>query len=248
MNVNYTSINEMDEIKDHISSVKNPIIFVVKEGTEGFYGKVYGVFGFIYGDKRKGLKRIIQNFLDYELKTERTPFIFLLKNAAINENDMNTCFNDIWVVHSTDKRSLESILEMGRLLSRSELDKQKIKYLDFGREYLNEPYDYYNFIEFGGINGSGGEVVVASKTQNRFAEENDEYDPGGRIYVKKETLEKQNGYLEFLDHYCIKGILNLSDVEYKIITVDNFSRAKWTPKTFSEEANKLIKIQEEKIV
>ena len=36
MNVNYTCINEMDEIKDHISSVKNPIIFVVKEGTEGF--------------------------------------------------------------------------------------------------------------------------------------------------------------------------------------------------------------------
>jgi hypothetical protein len=238
--MNYIHINEMDEIKNHISSVRNPIIFVVKEGTEGFYGKVFDNFGFIYGDRCKGLIRMINNFIKYESTTERTPFIFILKNAKINENDMEINDKNEWAVHSTDKKSLESIIKMGKLLSRIELDKQEIKYLDFGRKHLNEPYDYYDFIEFGEIDRYAGEIVVASKIQNRFANENDEYNPGGRIYIKKETLMGQNGYIEFLDHYCIKGMLDLSKAEHKIISVDDFRNGKWTPRIFTEEANKLF--------
>ena len=238
--MNFIKINEMEEINNYIHSVKNSILFIVKEGTEGFYGRICGEFGFIYGDKRKGLIKIINNFLAYELKTGRKPFLFLLKNAQIDENDLNISINDEWVVHSTDEKSLESIIKMGKLLSRIELDKQKINYLDFGREYLNEPIDYYDLIEFGDINGPGGEIVVASKTQKRFVNENEEYNPGGRIYIKKETLAKQKGYIDFLDHYCIKGSLNLSDVKYEIVSARDFKNKKWTPKIFSEEANKLF--------
>jgi hypothetical protein len=243
MSINYIHINEIEEIKNHTASVKNPILFIIKEGMERFYGRINGKFGFIYGDKQKGLKKILNNFIEYESKTEREPFIFLLKNAKINENDFEISNNDGWIVHSTDKKAFESIIKMEKILSRIELDKQKIKYLDFGREHLNEPYDYYDLVEFGEINSSAGEVVVASKTQNRFANENDEYNPGGRIYIKKETLTKQNGYVDFLDHYCIKGMLDLTKVEYKIISTDDFDKRKWTPKIFSEEANKLFNVK-----
>jgi hypothetical protein len=239
MKINYIHINEMDEIKNHIHSVENPILLIVKEGSEGFYGRVCDKFGFIYGDEHKGLMKIINNFLSYESSAGRNPLVFLFKNAQINENDFINRADDDWVVHSTDKESLESIIKMGKLLSRIELDKQKIKYLDFGREYLNEPSDYYDLIEFGGINGSG-EIVVASKTQNRFVNENEEYTPGGRIYIKLETLRKQKGYIDFLDHYCIKGTLDLTKIEYKIVIPEDLKERKWTPRIFSEEANKVF--------
>jgi hypothetical protein len=196
--------------------------------------------GFICGDEAKGLIKIINNFISYESKAGRKPFVFLLKNARINQNDLNIS-NDDWVVHSTDEKSLESIIKMGKLLSRIELDKQKIKYFDFGREYLNEPMDYYDLIEFGDMNyGYGSEMVVASKMQKRFVNENEEYNPGGRIYIKKETLIKQDGYIDFFDHCAVKGTLNLSDVKYEIISVKDFVDKKWTPKMFYDEANNLF--------
>jgi hypothetical protein len=76
--------------------------------------------------------------------------------------------------------------------------------------------------------------------QKRFVNENEEYSPGGRIYIKKETLIKQNGYIDFLDHCSIKGTLNLSNVKYEIISVKDFEDKIWTPKMFFEEANKLF--------
>jgi len=239
MDTNYIHINEMDEIKNYINIVKNPIVLVVKEGLEGFYGNVCGIFGFIYGDAHKGLIKIINNFMTYESNVGRNPLVFLLRNAKINENDFTENENNIWVVHSTDKKSLDSIIKMEKIFSRIELDKQKIEYLNFGREYLDEPYDYYNFIEFGDIN-EGSEIVVASKTQNRFVNENEEYTPGGRIYIKLEKLKKLNGYIDFLDHYCIKGTLNLTEIEHEIVTPKDLKERKWTPKIFTEEANKIF--------
>jgi hypothetical protein len=130
---------------------------------------------------------------------------------------------------------------MGHILSRIELDKKGIRHLDFGREYLNEPSDYYDFIEFGDIDGYGGEIVVASKTQKRFVSKNNEYSPGGRIYIRKESLMKLDGYVDFLDHYCVKGMVELANVEYEIIEVNDFNERKWTPRIFLEAANELFK-------
>jgi hypothetical protein len=238
--MNYIRINEMDDIYSHILSIGNPVICVIREGTGGFYGKLCGKFGFICGDEQKGLMKIVNNFVAYETKAGRKPFVFLLKNAQLNQDDVDLS-NDDWVVHSTDKKSLESIIKTGKLLSLIELDRQKIKYLDFGREYLNEPPDYYDLIEFGDMNyGHGSEMVVASKMQKRFVNENEEYTPGGRIYIKKETLIKHDGYIDFFDHCAIKGTLNLSDVEHEIISASDFEDKKWTPKKFYDEANKLF--------
>jgi desulfoferrodoxin (superoxide reductase-like protein) len=38
-------------------------------------------------------------------------------------------------------------------------------------------------------------------------------------------------------------MLDLTKVEYKIISADDFDKRKWTPKIFSEEANKLFNVK-----
>jgi hypothetical protein len=236
-------INTIDEIESYIKYTSNPILLIVKKGSasSGFYGEVFkNIFGSIFGDETKGLRRIIRNFFDYEYKMGREPFVFILGGAIIDDEDMNIDNDDDkWVVHSTDKDALESIIKTGELLSRIELEKRGIKYLGFGREILNEPYDYYDLIEFGSINMQT-EIIVASKEKKKFVTENEEYIPGGRIYIKKETLFEQTDYIEFLNHHCIKGHLHLNNVEYCIVTVKDFEIKGWTPKSFLEEANKLF--------
>jgi hypothetical protein len=242
MKQKYIKIETIDEIGNYVMDKKNPIIMIIKKGskTSGFYGKVYrDIFGMIYGNETKGLSRIINNFTKYEQNNGRFPFIFIMDNINIDENDVNFDEDSEWVVHSTDKKSLDSIIKSGKLFSWLELDKQKINYLDFGRKILNEPIDYYDFIEFGDINGLT-EIIVASKIHNNFVDENIEYTPGGRIYIKKDDLKKQKNYIDFLNHYVIKGVLDLFKVKNYIVAVEDFENKIWTPKTFSIEANKKL--------
>jgi hypothetical protein len=92
--MNFIRINEMDDIYSHILSVENPVICVIKEGTGGFYGKVCEKFGFICGEEAKGLMKIINNFIKKKKKMGRKPFIFLLKNDQINQNDLDISNDD----------------------------------------------------------------------------------------------------------------------------------------------------------
>jgi hypothetical protein len=246
MDTAYIHIHTLDEIEKHLEKTKLPILLIVKKGPEnsGFYGKVFrDIFGSIYGDETRGLVRIIENFIRYESVAGRTPLVFILNDAMINESDRRfKNEGEDWPVHTTDENALDSIVKSGKLMSRVELDKQKIKYLDFGRETLNEPLDYYDLIEFADMEAQA-EIIVASKEKRKFAGENEIYNPGGRIYIKREALTKQDGYLEFLNHYCIKGTLILENVEHYMLTKKDFEVRAWTPKEFLEAANELFKRQ-----
>jgi len=241
MDIEYKRIKKMEEMDNYLKNIDKPIIMIIKNGskTDGFYGKVYkDIFGFIYGNETDNLCSVIANFIQYETKNGRIPLVFLLGDVVINNVLIKN--EPEWLVHSTDRKALMSIIKMGKMLSRIELDKQKIKYLDFGRSILNEPKDYYDFIEFGNIEEPWTEVIIASKQLNRFVNENTEYKPGGRIYVKRESLINHRNHIKFLNHHCIKNNLPLSDIDYCIISSDEFNDIKWTPKIFTEKSNKML--------
>jgi hypothetical protein len=106
--------------------------------------------------------------------------------------------------------------------------------------HINEMDEIGNYINFITYESNAGRNPLVFLLKNAKINENEEYTPGGRIYIKLETLKKQEGYIDFLDHYCVKESLNLTEVEYEIITPKELGERKWTPKRFSDEANKLF--------
>jgi hypothetical protein len=162
--------------------------------------------------------------------------------VALIGSDSRQGESEDWVVHSTDARAATTICEERCLRSSLSLQYQGIVFREFGREELIEPIDYWNLIHFSGVACCGPEVVVASKEHGRFCSETDEYHPGTRFYFRVSSLQEQAGYTPFMGCHTVRDRLSLDRVDHRIISSSDLRKKPWwTPRTFTDEANRMFR-------
>lgn len=182
------------------------------------------------------------------------------------ENEITVSEEDKFLCHSTTLDSFINIINDGLLLSYSELIKRK-RTIKTVRHILNEPIDYFDYVDLCSWNSVSSEIVIASNQAGRIQDEiSIIYNPGIRIYFLSETIKKVEGFcsdglhigmihkslpLKFScafvvpnkDEFC-KAIYNrnlkLDDEIYnKLLYLKVFKS--WTPQEFINESNKLVR-------
>ena len=239
-------LETMEDAKAFVQNAYHPIVLMMDPDDVSFCGHVIGdVFGYRMGIETPNIRDVIRDFIDYESLHNRTPLVFMLKGTSFpapSPADAGSQPQNDWVVHSTDVQAGEGVLTSGFLYSRRRLEEDNVTFRNFGRAAIGEPTDYSDLVNFATIDGYGPEIVVASKEHGRFCSEGDSYCPGARFYFRVGSLQQQPGYTRFMGGHAVRDSLPLDQVNHCVVTVtDVAQRPSWTPKAFTEVANKAFK-------
>ncbi len=232
-------ISGTGEVDRHVSDRKGSIVMIIEPGNVMYCGKIHGLFGYRVGAKAVGLKRIIADFIRYESEMGRRPFVFIISGTSMNEQDPPFDMSGGYVVHSTDLRSGTQIRETGMLYSWKALRSKNIEFAEFGRGELGEPEDYRDLIDFGVMGHIAPEIVVASKQKGRFCREDETYTPGIRFYIPIDKITSSVNCISFLGRPTIRSSLDIASIGYRTVLGD--SAHAWTPRAFTEYADRIIR-------
>ena len=152
-----------------------------------------------------------------------------------------------YVLHSTSLEAWDHIKASGELVAAAFL-KERWNFDDSdseAAEYIrNEPPDYKEYVMLGIIGGGFTEIVVASyQTRKMITDENVEYSPGARLYIKNHAIIADGlGVRDGVHTMKVHRRLPLENYLAVVVTRDDVRLEKdekhWTPKLFAEKADR----------
>lgn len=198
-------------------------------------------------------KHMLADFLRYETSHGRNVIISCpdgIESSALIANalditpppDQIRAGDPKWVVHSTSLEAWQQIEATGELRSHHLLhsDKPTLGFTLFG-----EPHGYADYIMFGQVDSVSSEIVVATKENGSFANENESYTPGVRLYfdahkIITDGLAVRDGL------HVVKVYMQLPLSPYLIAAITRFDVdpngeiSAWTPRMFLDAANSVF--------
>ena len=151
-----------------------------------------------------------------------------------------------YILHSTTNETWKCIKESGVMIAAAYL-KERWNFTDTDNptdQYVkNEPPEYKEYIMFGGVGSGNTEMIVASYQKKRFINnENIEYVPGARIYLK--NWEIIRNHLDTRDGIHLMKVhreLPIDKYIAAVVTRDDLTLKEeeeyWTPKLFADKSN-----------
>lgn len=150
------------------------------------------------------------------------------------------------LIHSTTLENWEKIVnDNSKLYSWNYLkETNKVNEDKPIGSLLGDPEEYSDFIMLGGADNIGGEYVVMSK-QAGFIKCNDdeEYQPGVRIYLNANKLLEENKLLRDGVHYKVYKSIDLDKYMIDVVKSTEFGNRVFTPKEFINASNHLFEIR-----
>jgi hypothetical protein len=194
----------------------------------------------------------IADFLRYESRLGRTTLVYGEYGCDIDEMIRESLavtpgpslpreYDPRVVVHSTPSDRLELIMSSGAILPSSDIRRSEPSMRLVGFEDLGEPPEYIDFVHFSELGSATGEVIVLSHRDGRINTNFDaEYEPGGRIYLRFDSL-LADGQLwrDGLHMAKAHGPVALDRHSIEVIApadVPNES-GQWTPRAFAAAAD-----------
>jgi len=148
-----------------------------------------------------------------------------------------------YIVHSTTIDCGENILKDGKLKCFRKLEEEGyFNTKRLGHSQIGEPEDFKKHINFAPWKSIWAEVVVSSNQKNRFVNPDEEYEPGYRFYFDAVQIANNNKLLRTGNG--IPTCHEILDIEPYIISYETakslsrFTTNIWTPKLFTEIANR----------
>lgn len=228
-------------------------IIVAGGGTQCFTGRSgEGPFVARMGDGVPGVAQRLADFLRYESRHGRQIIVEIPGGsaafiaaalAATPTAELLRADDPPVIVHATSCAAWAEIQRAGRLQASARLpreEKAEEALTEIDHYNRNEPPEYAEYIMFGTPGTPAPELIVLSKLLGRFCMDADvPYEPGVRLYLDNHRIIRDGlGVRDGLHQIKVHDQLPLAPYLLAAISVADLAPAAWTPRRFTEEADR----------
>lgn len=216
-----------------------------------------GLFFYRFNRKLSNIECIAADFLRYENEHNRNAIFFVPEDidmetfvdSALANTPKSHVLRDSdpkYLVHTTSLGAAKEILRDGEVKSLSKLSQEgrDPKWHRLRSACLGEPPEYGDHINLGAIDDLWCEVVPASHTNGQFMTLEDEYEPGMRFYFDAHRIIQAGLDIRIVGAIKVFDSLALSPFLITSVSLDDIDPDRkiniWTPKFFTEQANKVF--------